>query len=328
MGSSNSSSVKQFIDNSTDIRNSVSVSIKSGATTQSTSTQVNAANIRVGVASDCCSGLSPVSELACVSNLKNATIVGDLNISQTISGKVLVSQTVTDESHVALLNDVLTSVSNKVTEVLEQKNDEGILSSVFGQDNESDIQTRVDNSIRADLEVKFTKETQSKIRSASGQINASNPIVCGSIQAKNLNISQNLTMDLYIENVLSSISDIISNNKEAQNIANVATATAKQTNTNFISDFADSLSTIAKAIIIGIVAVVVIALILGVVLMLRKKGGMGGLDSGSAYGGSGSAYGGSGSVYGGGGSAYGGGGSVYGGGGSAYGGGGSAYGGY
>jgi hypothetical protein len=212
----------------------------------------------------------------CTSATKDLVVECDLNVSQSATADIMLTQEVTSDANAALINSLMTKINAKVQEVIEQKNDTGILSDIFGESNDSNITNNIDNSIRADLSIKLNQQSQAQARSSSGQANTANISYCaGHYTGKDCTITQNTSLELYITQVVSLAAKVVSENAMAQDVAEIASVSVSQTNTNWLSDFIAALSMMEKIIIIAIIAIVIIAIIFALVIVLRSMGSSG-----------------------------------------------------
>lgn len=290
MGQSNSTTVQTYIDNSTEIRSAVELNIKNGARTELNNSNTNSVSLGIGSLSDCCGAFADIPAKGnltdeeyqvllnnnqkalqqCQESARQVRVECNLDINQSIISKISVSQAVTSQSNAELINSIMNEIENKVEEVVKQKNDAGLLSTIQSASSDSDIINNVNNSIRADLSAGLNVQTQSNIRAVSGQNNNSNILFCaGTFSGNSCRINQSTSIETYIDNIVHTVADIVSNNLEAQQIASVAKTTQQQENTNFISDFFNSLSGFVKVIIAAIGGFILVALLLGVVVVLR-----------------------------------------------------------
>lgn len=270
MGSSNSSTARTLIDNSRSVKEKIEASIKSGAKTEVVADNSNIININIANISKCCSGLKGEEFTQCSNITAKTKVIGNIDTNQTISGKVLVTAVVTNDSRNRLINDAMDEISNKVDDFVKQKNDSGVLSDIFGESNSDAVSTTINNSVRADIENSLSVEVLNNMRLVSGQENKSNINICaGEIDAKNISASQDISLDIYVQNILGNIIDTMTNNEEIRKISSNEKRVVSQTNTNWLSDFINGLTALEKAIVIGIIVIVVISVIMGVVILLR-----------------------------------------------------------
>ena len=292
MGSSNSTNITNYINNSTDIKASVTSSVTATSTVSSNSNASNVVNFSVG-GSDCCVAFAnppprpPDTSDAvyvalidaqkekfatCEENAKNSVAHCDLKINQTGSSTIRISSVVTAKSNQELINSVINTMKTDIDNLVKQNNDSGILSDIFGEDNMSNISTTITNSFKTSLSTSLTQTVQSNLRSVSGQENTAKVSLCGGVMdGKDCEINQENSINVYVKNILGSIASAAVDNEEVVKFATAVKTASKQENTNFLSDFVNSLSAMEKVIIIGIVVIVLAAMVFGLVIMVRKK---------------------------------------------------------
>lgn len=297
MGSSNSTNVSNYINNSTSIQSSVELNLKANSNVVVNSNATNEIKLSIGSTLNCCGALNEgiiqqsneslaayqirvnarnVAYSVCVRGLADAKYECGFGVTQNAVSKLTISQDVTSEANAQLINDLMTRINSKVQEVIEQKNDSGILSDLFGESNTSNITNNIDNSIRADLSASLNQEAQAQARSSSGQTNTAAINLCsGSYSGDKCTVSQDSSIDVYITQVIGLAAKIVSDNKMAQNVSTVSKANVSQTNTNWLSDFINALTMMEKVIIIAIIAIVIGAVIFAVVIVLRSMGASG-----------------------------------------------------
>lgn len=283
MGSSNSTSIKNYVTNSVEINQTVASSINVAANTYTANYQLNKNTINVGVPSKCCQDGTELEKVACIGLFKGGGAgtmdcgVDGIDISQSGKMDIKITKKVTAESNSELINSVAQQMQATIAGLVKQNNDSGVLSGVFGQKNDTEITNQISNSLKSDLTVKMTTNVQSSIRSASGQENENELNVClGQLKAGSCTINQDFSFNLYIVNVVGAIGNISSQNTDVQKLATNVKDTTEQTNTNFLSDFASGLGKMGQAVIIAVIGFVAVAAIFALVFFLRtfkgKKG--------------------------------------------------------
>lgn len=301
MGQSNTTNIKNYINNSTNIRQTVSTTVRVGSNPQSTTNQSNNVKISVGSA-ECCvspatlgdSKLPDESDAAykirlssrneayriCTSAIKEAVLDCDINIKQNNLARIQITSKVTSASNNTLKNDIAKQVRAELDNLTQQSNTEGILSAVFGAENENNTETNVDNSINASLDTSLTTETQSNLRQLSGQNNNGSINVCaGTVNGKRCDIDQFSSVDTYVTNIVGTVAQSMSENKDIQAVASRLKNVTKQKNTNFLSGLIDSLGGIFGAIAVGIIAIIiVIAVCVGIIMVMRSSRSKKGYD--------------------------------------------------
>ena len=278
MGSSNSTSIQHYVNDSVSIKTAVTSSIEVEANTSTANYETNNNKITVGDRAVCCKGFTGADLLACFSSYDvpgsypAALKCGKrgLQISQSGALQIKVSKAVTTASNATLIANVMNKLNNKVSDLVKQNNNSGILSNIFGESNDTSVTTKITNSLRSDMEVHLSQKIQANLRSQSGQTNHNTLTLCsGEITGDGCKISQTFSFGLYVSNVLGAVANTAANNKDAQKLVNATKSNVSEKNTNWLSSLIESLTKMEKIIILGIMAAVVIAIVFGFVLMVR-----------------------------------------------------------
>ena len=290
MGSSNSTAISNYINNSIEINNAVSSSVKAGSTISFNSQAKNIVDFSAGD-KECCEAFSKsitkTSEMSdavfksltdaqtvkyhdCISQ-SQPVVTCNLNITQTGSSKVRISSDVTTKSNIDLINSVISHLKNDLNDMVNQTNDTGIFSDAFGSDNNVAVVNRVVNSFKSTLSVDLNVEVQSNIRSVSGQTNHAKISFCtGTFNGNDCTVTQDVSIDTYVKNIVGAISNAAIKNTEIQEFTTAIKTSVKQKNTNWLSDFMEDISIAEKAVIILIIGSVIIALVFGLVIIMRR----------------------------------------------------------
>lgn len=281
MGQSNSTIVRNYINNSTTVQNSVSSAIHANTNTSTTTQGNNTAIINVGSINECCTkGLNP--DLApslqkiivdeCSKAVQNLEVNCDLSVTQKQVATVTVSQEVTAENNAQLKSAIQTSIKEQLNTISKQNNTASVLQSVFGGKNNSDTQNNIDNSIKSSLDISLSTDVQTRLRTVSGQTNLTKYNFCGGkIESKMCVIDQSTSINTYVTNIVSTVAESMANNQDMQNVANAVKTQNSQKNTNFIAGIIDSLGNIAMAwILLGLGLVALIGVTIIIVSLIRS----------------------------------------------------------
>lgn len=294
MGSHSSSSITDYVNNNLDIQNSVQSSIEIQSNSQTTNYQINSNTIDVGDPDLCCAGFTGDQADLCLKGFNfppsegyTAQLncgKGGLQITQSGSLAIKISKEVTTQSNTDLVNSVSAQVQTQVQDFVNQNNNSGILSGMFGESNSSDVAIKITNSFKSDLSVSLAQNIQSNLRSNSGQVNSNLVKLChGLLVADGCVMSQTFSFNLYVTNVVGVVATTAAKNDDIVKLWAFAKSKDKQTNTNWLSSAITEFGSTAKILILGLLIFAVIFVIVGGFVAVRhhKQGGTngGGLKS-------------------------------------------------
>lgn len=280
MGSHNSTSIQNYVEQSTSISSSVNQNIEVQSDTVAANYQINSNTINIGNPTTCCAAFTGATQLACVKGYstpgfyaaKMSCGIGGLDIIQSGSMNIKVSKKVNAASNANLINGVMDQMNAEIGNFVKENNDSGVLSGVFSESNNAKISTIISNSLKDDLTVNLNQSIQSNLRSQSGQENFNNLNLCsGTISGSNCKMSQTFSYNLYTTNVLGAVANITAQNSAVQKLAAHIKNTTDQINTNWLSDLMNGITGIERVIMIAMGVAVLLGCLFAFVMIMRHR---------------------------------------------------------
>jgi hypothetical protein len=302
-GNSSKQTLKEYITNSADFQSTVKTTLNLTNTSQTSVRSVNNLSI-VNGGSACCTyptttttttmeqdpafpndktktkpKVTTVTGTGTLPNCDPTKLNPTMNcknftIGQSISSNVNVINSVDSSYTQNLASKIQETASNQISDTLKNAQTNDLLSG-FGNKSKQDIEDTINNS----LKVVLTKEVVTNIVNSAvatqNMENKSQILNCGTFGTPDTDCTfdQNIAINLLVNNILSSIANVVSNDATLADYANKLLVVAEQEQTGPIGAFFKAIGTIGIVIISIIAGVIFLIMIVGLFLLLRGSGG-------------------------------------------------------
>lgn len=176
-----------------------------------------------------------------------------LNVNQITNSQQYVINDFNEVTSGRFISELNTAIQNSVNQMTKDVRD--FLAAEPSGRNEADLITKIQNLISTT----FNKDNLNSIRIETADVNTTNLTVCGTIRASACNITQQIQVNTFVNNVMNSLTTIITKDTVV---------------TSVINDIIQYLESITKGLgdILAWIALIIVALIAGVILFLLLGG--------------------------------------------------------